>query len=269
MSQEYLDLLAKADQTTNVKADTLVDTNVMMEVYTVVDLLKLGDELGSPEAARRSSKYMWRQERSKHSTILAFHLAQQRRVVGILGNEVVAQLEKLAGKPAPGEDGTSYILAAALVRVVRECVLIPNGWREGGLIEVDHSKVGTPADGELLRVAIADKLPLITWEGFTETGFSDNPRSLRNRAKAAGVEVYTPREFLDANNVNVAEECRRFVAACIDGVQQAKAAGMLGGHEVLDDIVPLYRFILLDEVSEQIRHIPRPGTRNTSDPVSE
>ncbi|MDB4953221.1 MAG: hypothetical protein JWO36_790 [Myxococcales bacterium] len=258
-TDEYIERLASVDPATNVHAEILFDTNVMMEIYTVADLLKLGDELGSAEAALGSPRYRWRQERSKHSTVLAWHVAKCRQVVGILGSEVIALLERIAGKPEPGKDGTSYVLAASRVRVVREFVLIPNGWREGGLIEIDHRKEGTQADHELLRIAIEDKLPLITWEGYSEGGFSSSPKSLRNKAKAAGVAAYTPKEYLEAEGVNVDEQCAEFVAACTKGVDEAKAQGMLGGHEVLDDIVPLYRYILLDVVNDALAHIPRPA----------
>jgi hypothetical protein len=258
-SDDYIQRLANADPAANVQTGILFDTNVMMEIYTVADLLKLGDELGSAEAALASPRFRWRQERSKHSTILAWHVARQRKVVGVLGGEVIALLERIAGKPEPGHDGTSYVLAAALIRVVRECVLIPNGWREGGLTEVDHRKEGTQADNELLRIAVEAMLPLVTWEGYTEGAFSTNPKSLRNKAKAAGVKVYTPTEYLESEGVNVEEESHAFVAACVEGVRVAKANGMLGGHEVVDDIVPLYRFILLGEVEDAFAHVPRPS----------
>jgi len=37
-----------------------------------------------------------------------------------------------------------------------------------------------------------------------------------------------------------------------------RAAGILAGKNILDDMVPAYRFILLNDVDPEIAHIPRP-----------
>jgi hypothetical protein len=131
-------------------------------------------------------------------------------------------------------------------------------FKAGALTTVDHSATGTRADTEILTQAAAAQTPFVTHEGWTEAGFNEAPKKLRGRAKALGVPVFTAKEYLDAQGVDIAEECRLFVDALREAVRQAKEKGIMQGHEVLDDLVPVYRFILLDAVGAQYKHIKRP-----------
>jgi hypothetical protein len=71
----------------------------------------------------RSPKYKYRQLRARHSILLAWWLGRKEKVVGLLGNEVVDQLELMAPKVGPGQDGTSYIFTTAIIHVVSPLVL--------------------------------------------------------------------------------------------------------------------------------------------------
>lgn len=256
VSQEFLDLLAKGAP--NAHAEILLDTNVMLEIYSIGALLRLADELGSEEAALTSTKYRYRQLRARHSTLLAWWLSKEGRVVGMLGNEFVDQLELMAPpNVAPDEDATATIFTKAILHVIRPLVL--SGFKAGPLVAVDHVATGTKADTEILTQAAGARTPLVTHEGWTEAGFNDHPKKLRGRAKALGVPVFTAREYLDAQGVNLEAESRLFVDALREAVRQAKQDGVLQGHEVLDDLVPVYRFIMLDEVNAKYRHIVRPA----------
>lgn len=256
MSEKFLGLLANSDAAQNVQGEVLLDTNVMLEIYSIGALLRAGDNCGSAAAALESPKFKFRQLRARHSIILAWWLARQHRPVGMLGNEVVDQLELMAPKVSAGEDGTSYIFTTAIVHVVLPFVI--GTFKAGALTQVDHHAKGTKADTEILAQAHGSNIPLITNEGVTETGYNDDPKKLRGRAKALGVRVFSPEEYLDAQGVDIAAECRNFVAACKVGVEEARAKGVLQGHEVLDDIVGIYRFILLDEVNDEYSHVVRP-----------
>ena len=46
MSQEFVDLLSRAYPASNARAEILLDTNVMLEIYSIGALLRLADELG-------------------------------------------------------------------------------------------------------------------------------------------------------------------------------------------------------------------------------
>lgn len=256
MSQEFVELLSRANQASNAQAEILLDTNVMLEIYSIGALLRLGDELGTEEAVLQSPKYRYRQLRARHSTILAWWLAKRGQVVGMLGNEFVDQLQLMAPSVGPGEDATAFIFTAAIVRVVRPLVL--GSFKAGALTDVDHSATGTRADTEILKQAAGARTPFITHEGLTETGFNEDPKRLRGRAKALGVPVFTAKEYLDSQSVNIDEECGLFVEALRAAVQEAKETGILQGHEVLDDLVPVYRFVLLDAVDARYKHVKRP-----------
>jgi hypothetical protein len=256
MGEEFLKLIetAKSDATGSV----LVDTNVMMEIYSIGDLLVLGDKLGTQEAIAASPEFTYRQVRSRYSNLLAWWFAQTGTVGGLLGNEVV---DMLKGKLAPETDGNSYAITTGIMHVIKPYVL--KGMRVGPLLEVNHLAAKADADTELLRIAKVDNLPLITWEGFTQRGLTDRkPRgelNLRGRCHEAGVVVHTPQEFLASKNVDVDVEARRFCDACRAGVDEARAQGVLmdtaAGRDVMDLLVGLYRWIMLGEVSPEYAHL--------------
>jgi hypothetical protein len=255
MSDQFLKLISEADPLNNERADVLLDTNVMLEIYSVGDLLSIGDKLRTPEAALRSPEYGYRLLRARHSTLLAWWLAKHRRIVGLLGNEVVDQLTRIAPKPGDGQDGTSYIFTTAIIHVVMPLVL--RGWRAGPLTEVNHEAKGTKADTEILKQAASDNTPLITHEGLTQAGINDDRAKLRARAVAAGVKVFTAKEYLDSEHVDLDDESRQFLVTCRGAVSEAKEKRILKGHEVLDELEPLYRHILFGEVNSQYDHLPR------------
>jgi hypothetical protein len=256
MGERFLDMIARADPTKNYSADVLLDTNVALEIYSVGDLLRVGDECGTPQDALRSPRYKYRQLRGRHSTIVAWWLAKQRRAAGILGNEVVDQLDKVAPLVPPGMDGTSYVFTTAIIHVVMSFVV---RGRIGALTNVNHLALGSDADNELLKQAIAKKIPLISNEGLPESGVPVD-EGLRKKAKKAGVAVFTPEEYLENDGVDVTRECRKFVAAIPKALREARRVvdKSLAEHEVMDDLESLYRFVLLDEVDARYAHIPRP-----------
>jgi hypothetical protein len=256
MGKLFLEMIARADPTKNYSADVLLDTNVALEVYSVGDLLRVADECGTPEDALRSPKYKYRQLRGRYSTIVAWWLAKQRRKAGILGNEVVDQLQKLAPLVPPGADGTSYIVTTAIIHVVMPFVV---RGRIGALTNVNHLAQGTAADNELLHQAIGERIPLISDEGLAESGIPAD-EGLRKKVKKAGMAVFTPEEYLKSEGVDVTRECRKFVAAIPKAVREARRVvdKSLAEHEVMDYLESLYRFMLLDEIDARYAHIPRP-----------
>lgn len=79
--------------------------------------------------------------------------------------------------------------------------------------------------------------------------------NLRGRCREAGVIVHTPQEFLASKNVEV--EARRFCDACRAGVDEARAQGVLmnteAGRDVMDLLVGLYRWIMLERGEPRVR----------------
>ena len=259
MSDEFLRLAKLADPADVHDTEVLLDTNVALEIYTIGDLLRAGDEHGCPEAALTSSRYRYRQLRARYSTILGWWLAKKRTVAGVLGNEFADLLDKVAPPTGP----KAFTISHGVALVVMPGVL--TGLRVGHLVEVNHLAVGENADSELFKLALRDGLPLVTNEGLTEDGLvtvkNNGMQNLRGRCKSAGVEVFTPQEFLALHNVNILEESRRFLDRCTKAV----AVELKRPHhptqawrEMIGDLVPVFRMILLDEVDARYTHISRP-----------
>lgn len=53
MSQRFLDVIAAADPSTRAQANLLLDTNVMLEIYSIGAILRVADELIAPEGQAR------------------------------------------------------------------------------------------------------------------------------------------------------------------------------------------------------------------------
>jgi rRNA-processing protein FCF1 len=256
LSEKFLENIAKTNPATNVKATVLLDTNVLLEIYTRIDLLTAWHECGSTELALQSPTYRYRQLRARYSTILAWWLAKNSHIVGLLGNEGAIKLDAFAPKPRAGEDATPYVFTTAFAHVIAPFVM--PGWMTGALIDVNHAAKGTKADNEILAQAAVDKTPLVTHEGLTEFGVKEDPRKLRSRAKSAGVPAFTAKEYLDAASVDIANECREFVAACHRAVENAQPQNPVFDEFVAEELEPWYRFVLLDEVAPEYAHISRP-----------
>lgn len=256
LSEKFRENIAKTNPATNVKATVLLDTNVLLEIYTRVDLLDSWHKCGSTESALQSSTYRYRQLRARHSTILAWWLAKNTHIVGLLGNEGAIKLAAVAPKPRAGEDATPYVFTTAFEHVIAPFVM--PGWTTGALIGVNHTAKGTKADNEILAQAAVDKTPLVTHEGLTEFGVNEDRKKLRGRAKSAGVPVFTAKEYLDSAKVDIANACREFVVACHTAVENAQPQNPVFDQFVDEELEPWYRFVLLDEVAPQYAHISRP-----------
>lgn len=260
MSELFLKLLATADPASNIQAQLLVDTNVALELYSVGDLLRAGDMagFGTAKAAWRSEWHRYRQLRARYTVVLAWTLATRAIAAGVLGNELVDMTEKVS----PESDGTAYSITAGFVHVIMP-VLVEHGLRLGALTDVDHNAKGAKADAELLKVAVRDRLPLITNEGLTPRGIVEvratGKPNLRGLARASGVAVYTPKEYLAHLNVDIATEAKRFVQACEAPVMHAyldAADKSPAWRTMLEQLVPLYRLILLDEHAPELARVP-------------
>jgi hypothetical protein len=245
VTQQFLDHMAGVDPATNRRSDLLIDTNVALEFFSMGDLLRVGDQIGSAALLHGSPAFRYRLARARHTAILMSWLHQRGLNAGMLGNEVDDLLAlKLSPEPSPGVDGTSFAITSAIMHVVCDYV---TGWPVGALTNVDHTLKGTAADTELLRIAREDGVAIVTNEEFTERGIVPNRRQLRSRARAANVAVYTPQEYLAKMSVDVTAECERFVLHLAVGVQTARSRGVLRGNRVIDDLVPIYRMILLEQ----------------------
>lgn len=82
MSDLFLEMLAESDREDLRQAQVLLDTNVVLEILTVGDLLREGDKFASTETAAASASYEYRLKRSRPSTLLAWTLATRGIAAG-------------------------------------------------------------------------------------------------------------------------------------------------------------------------------------------
>ena len=87
---------------------------------------------------------------------------------------------------------------------------------------------------------------------------SDEP-TLRGRCKAEGVPAFAPSEDLIAQTQEFDELARRVVDTVNEQWAIARSEGVLPKlHGLVDDVGALYRFIMLDEIADELRSITRP-----------
>jgi len=243
-----------------VESKIILDTNVVMEILAVKDLLDSGEKLGTEEAALGSPVFRYRQLRSRHANLLVWLFAKQRINTGSLKNEVV---DILRDKMAPQSDGNSYGFTTVIVHVVRPRML--HGWGFGALIHANPLATKEDADDELLRLALAHGDAIITNEGLSPDGYSDVKKNgdinLRGKCHRDGVPVFSPAEYLIRLGADVPVEARKFCDAYEKAAREALRSKTFANpnmNEFLDTLDGLYRFIMRDEVDQRFEHIKRP-----------
>ncbi len=258
MSQKFIERMKNADPARMVTSQVLVDTNVVVEFDTLADILDLGDKHATIADSLRSPEFRYRQYRLKHSTLLMWWFAKNKIVAGALGNEVIDLVTGADGGRgiAVPPKYAQHAVSKAIYHIVRP--LVWQGWHVAAISTVDHLAKGTKADDELLRVATEDKIAIITWEQFTLTGIVRDPKKLRDKCIARGVPVFTPAEYLAAEGVDLEDETQRFLRALSRATRDARKKKILEGKNIVDELVSIYRMILLDEMHPSYRHIERP-----------
>jgi hypothetical protein len=242
MSQEFIDAMATAERRYGRMVDFIVDTNVVAEMYSFGDLIRVAHQSGSVEVLRRSRSFDYRRQRARHSIVLAHWFAKNRIRAASLGNEVI---DLLTERLAPQANAFSYDLTTAILRIIIPFAL--DGWCVDPLVNVNHRSKGRRADDEILRVATTYNIRVITWEGFTELGVVRDATKLRDRCIAASVPVFTPEELLSDLGVDVEREARHFLFWCEKAVRKARSLREFEGKGIVEKLVPIYRLVLLGE----------------------
>ncbi len=170
----------------------VVDTNLLLDVYSCHDLAgayeRLLPELGERVFEQPDLKY--RMARARESFLLALYFHEIRATTYSLHHEPLALL-CLRAPPAPGGHSLEADFVRVFIHFTHEHV-IPN-WTVAMPSEPQVER-GNEADDALLDYARQRALPLITNEGSSAVGLRDD-HGLRKKAKDAGVDVFTPREF--------------------------------------------------------------------------
>jgi hypothetical protein len=171
--------------------DLIVDTNVLLQLYSVHDLTAAYARADSES----DSAFVHRRERTRDALLFALLCDSEGLATGSLRNEPIRQLTSNA--PPEGQDFET-VYTQLFIWFIRDHVL--TNWVPGFIREIDDTAMrGDACDDEYLALARNNELPLITDEGNTEAGLREvtrnGKRNLRGRAHDAGISVFTPGEF--------------------------------------------------------------------------
>lgn len=191
----------------------VLDTNVYRELITTADLWR---EIH--RGPRLEEELIQRLFRAQSSYALLQWLHENEVATVGSGLELIAQLGKdpycgpdLEGRTTLIETlGTSEI--SLFIHHLEKCCF--RGWYFG---QSSHPPglEGTDVDRWLVELARNERLPLISNEGWRGNGEMNEKKEVRRLAKAAGVSVYTTKEFLIPKGVDIRQYAQRRVERTI------------------------------------------------------
>ncbi len=169
----------------------IVDTNVILDIYLVNDLFK-----AYAKADGDSEEGLFRRARARESHLLAWYLHEKGALTLSLPNESLKLMIKMADPKALHTVESQH--AQLSIYFVKDYIL--DRWRGCYVRGSDDNIKGNACDDRLLDLAEQHRAPLITNEGYSVNGISnDEPGKLRAKAHKRGIKVYTPRQFWDGH----------------------------------------------------------------------
>jgi hypothetical protein len=238
----------------------ILDTNVVMEIVSI-DLVGKSEGCETPEELRRSAQFRCRQLRARYSNLLAWHLAGCGRPTLSIQDEGV---RTLTTNVAPRDGGLVETFTEIIVHHVLDGVF--GASQRLWLRDDECSPKGNDADRWLVYLASLANAPLITNEGVTPDGISDRKKNgsktIRAWAAESDVSVYAPSQYLEELGVHVHREALAFVDAVTSCLRSAVERGAISGRaapEAAARLVDVYRFVMLDEVDDQLAGIKPPA----------
>jgi hypothetical protein len=158
----------------------VIDTNVIVALFTCADIVGAVDRNELPD------RQYWRLIRAREALHLGIYLNSQDSLTVDLHNEAIDKIRELVPPVADVTWAYTHLFSNFVYPE-----LLP-AWRSIG--DARLFLKGNEADDELLRLALERSIPLITFEGHTPNGLID--QKLREKAKKAGADVFTPGEFV-------------------------------------------------------------------------
>lgn len=222
----------------------VVDTNVILDVFSPTDLLEAYKKGGD---FHREAEF--RRARARESLLLAWHLhSTSARTLQLPRENVRLMVEK--AKPGALDQYLSVHVQLSIY-LIKERVL--ERWHDGVEAGCDDAMRGTACDDKLLELSARYSAPLVTNEGHSPDGISDeHPKKLRRRALDRRIDVRTPRQFW-SGKLDEDTACQQFLARV-----EAAVPGFVGAQSHRDAAqvaVSLYRrvlrHILLGETSSE------------------
>lgn len=164
----------------------IIDSNVMLEASSCVDMVKLYE---ASHVDPRGRDAIVRRQRARESLLLSVYLDAIKATTFSLFESVRIAMREID----PAETGAFENHAMRIwVHYVKDNVL-PD-WVITCPANGEEEPTGNGADTLLVEHAKRYGVPLISHEGVTAKGV-DPKSGIRKKAKRAGVEVLTPREF--------------------------------------------------------------------------
>lgn len=220
-----------APKETPPNAVAIVDTNVFLDIYSCHDAIVAYNtvyaEIG--RAAVDHPKVVYRRARARESLLLALYLNKVGATTFTLQSEAMDVLEDNAPPTAVGGMRWETDFTSFMVHFVKDyvlgnwnaCFATPKaGWEKFVSVELLSTELRTPGHPELttptgtnadtFHIACAkdNGIPLITNEGFSETGYKSG--KIVKRAAREGVRGMRPCDFY-AGHINEADEIDAFL----------------------------------------------------------
>lgn len=186
--------------------EAIVDTNVMLDIYGIGDL----EDAYERSKGADTPDTLFRRARSREATILSWYLHERRATSVSLKEEMLRIFRARADPEKLGTLKSQHVQMT--VYFVIDYVL--DGWNSA----IDHSASGSDlglegeeCDDQLIKLAQKYCVPLITNEGYSISGVSStDPKKIRAKCIAAGVPVYTPRQFW-RGKIGEGAACRKYL----------------------------------------------------------
>ncbi|MBL8940796.1 MAG: hypothetical protein JNM69_39995 [Archangium sp.] len=164
--------------------DLILDTNVLVEIYSAADLYRAAEEhelRDTLTAGIDSDELRFRRARVRDSLLLAWYLSESNQTSRSLGDEATRTLTRDANPSELGEFRSQFIQVS--IYFVKDYLLARwNPTVESGDVR------GNAADRILVSRAKELGVPVVSHEVHSD-------RALRKAARVEGVQVMTPREY--------------------------------------------------------------------------
>ena len=228
--------------------DAVVDTNALIDFYSCHDLYNAYESIARETATGaafniENPRAVYRRARARESLLLVLYFHERRLRTYSLHDEFETKLTKFVPPSLPpGNDPPDEFTQAFTTEVVH--VVAPHvlpGW-DAQIAQFEEPMAGNRADHTLCEKAQELRVPLITNEGYRESGVLEDVK-LRKRAKEAGVPVFTPREFWEGKFDEEAA-CASFFVRLKEAAHQRIADGPAHLPDLYPYIAGYYRHVV-------------------------
>jgi hypothetical protein len=190
-----------------VEPTVVLDTNAFLDVFSCHDLFDAYDRAG-PGAPIDADDLIYRRARAREGILVAI-LFHHRRAISFTLREARVQLMRLVKPPEEGTFPGHF--TTMFVNFV--CPTILGEWTSGvPYYRKKKEPAKSKADDFYVKFAKKNGIPLISQEGYGPKGMKPIKKGdIRSKAAAAGVQVFTTRDYYKAANRNETADIEWFL----------------------------------------------------------